>query len=65
MKKISIVILNLFIGVAVFAQQDKAKLENERNAIRSELKEIQNVYNQVKGQRKETIGQLNLIQKKV
>ncbi len=65
MKKISILILNLFIGVAVFAQQDKAKLENERNAIRNELKEIQNVYNQVKGQRKETIGQLNLIQKKV
>ncbi|HYH15297.1 MAG TPA: peptidoglycan DD-metalloendopeptidase family protein [Flavisolibacter sp.] len=65
MKKVTILILNLFFGVAAFAQVDKSKLENERSAIRNELKEIQNVYNQVKGQRKETIGQLNLIQKKV
>ena len=65
MKKTTILILNLFFGIAAFAQVDKSKMENERNAIKKELSEIQKVYNQVKGQRKETIGQLNLIQKKV
>jgi murein hydrolase activator len=65
MKKTTILILNLFFGIAAFAQVDKSKMENERNSIKKELSEIQKVYNQVKGQRKETIGQLNLIQKKV
>lgn len=65
MKKTTIIILNLFFGLAAFAQVDKSKMENERNAIKKELNEIQKVYNQVRGQRKETIGQLNLIQKKV
>jgi septal ring factor EnvC (AmiA/AmiB activator) len=40
-------------------------MENERKALQKELKEIQSVYNQVKGQRRETIGQLNLLQKKM
>lgn len=44
---------------------DKSKMENERKAIQRELKEIQSVYNQVKGQKKETIGQLNLLQKRL
>lgn len=65
MKKITIIILNLFLGIVALAQVDKSKMENERDAIKKELSEIQKVYNQVKGQRKETIGQLNLIQKKV
>lgn len=65
MKKTAIVILHLFFGLAAFAQVDKSKMENERNAIKKELSEIQKVYNEVRGQRKETIGQLNLIQKKV
>ena len=65
MKKTTILILNIFFGIAAFAQVDKSKMENERNAIKKELSEIQKVYNEVKGQRKETIGQLNLIQKKV
>lgn len=65
MKKTAIIILNLFFGIAAFAQVDKSKMENERNAIKKELNEIQKVYNEVRGQRKETIGQLNLIQKKV
>ena len=33
--------------------------------LQKELKQIQTVYNQVKGQKKETIGQLNLLQKKM
>jgi septal ring factor EnvC (AmiA/AmiB activator) len=40
-------------------------MERERQAIQQELKEIQSVYNQVKGQKKETIGQVNLLQRKM
>jgi len=67
MKKATIIIFNLFFGLAVFAQSeaDKARMENERKALQKELKEIQGVYNQVKGKKKETIGQLNLLQKKM
>lgn len=45
--------------------QDKAKMERERQAIQSELKEIQSVYNKVKGEKKETLGQLTLLQRKM
>jgi septal ring factor EnvC (AmiA/AmiB activator) len=66
MKKISLLVLNLSLGFFAFAQTvDKSKMENERKAIQNELSAIQQVYNQVRGQQKETIGQLNLIQKKV
>jgi murein hydrolase activator len=67
MKKILVAIL-LFLGsVAGFAQtaEDKAKMERERQAIQQEIKEIQSVYNKVKGQKKESLGQLNLLQKKL
>ena len=67
MKKLTILLFNLFLGLALLAQQpaDRSKMENERKALQKELKEIQSVYNQVKGQRRETIGQLNLLQKKM
>jgi septal ring factor EnvC (AmiA/AmiB activator) len=55
----------LLIGVFAFAQVDKSKLENERKSLQRELNEIQSVYNQVKGQKKETIGQLTLLQKRM
>ena len=44
---------------------DKSKLESERKELQKELKEIQGVYNKVKGQKKETIGQLNLLQERL
>lgn len=67
MKKTVTIFFSLFFGLAVFAQSDadKALMENERKALQKELKEIQGVYNQVKGKKKETIGQLNLLQKKM
>lgn len=61
-------LLSLFTLLILFAAAqgvDKSKMENERKAIQKELKEIQSVYNQVKGQKKETIGQLNLLQKRL
>mgnify|MGYP002778967519 FL=1 len=62
-----LIILSLgLLPVLGWAQTpDKAKLENERKAIQKEISEIQGVYNQVKGQKRETIGQLNLLQKKM
>ncbi len=67
MKKTTFLLLLLFITLLSVAQQpvDKAKLENERKALQQELKEIQSVYSKVKGQKKETIGQLNLLQKRL
>lgn len=68
MKKLSILILTLFLGTVVLAQQtaaERERMENERKALQKELKEIQSVYNQVKGQRRETLGQLNLLSKKM
>ena len=67
MKKIFVAILFFLSSVAGFAQtaEDKAKMERERQAIQQEIKEIQSVYNKVKGQKKESLGQLNLLQKKL
>jgi septal ring factor EnvC (AmiA/AmiB activator) len=67
MKKFLVVIVLFSLYLTGMAQpaQDRAKMEKERQSIQKEIKEIQSVYNQVKGQRKETIGQLNLLQKKM
>ena len=40
-------------------------MERERQAIQQEIKEIQSVYSKVKGQKKQTLGQLNLLQRKL
>ena len=67
MKKTVILLLLFATSIAGFAQQaeDKAKMERERQAIQQEIKEIQSVYSKVKGQKKESIGQLNLLQRKL
>lgn len=67
MKKLLILSFVVFTAIHGFTQspQDKAKMERERQAIQQELKEIQSVYNQVKGQKKETIGQVSLLQRKM
>jgi septal ring factor EnvC (AmiA/AmiB activator) len=49
----------------VASAQDRSKMEQERKAIQSEIKEIQSIYNKVKGEKKETLGQLNLLQQKM
>lgn len=65
MKRSTLVAFLLLSTLLLHAQVDKSKLEGERKALQKELKEIQGVYNQVKGQKKETIGQLNLLQKRL
>lgn len=67
MKKTVFALLLIFSFAAGFGQlaEDKAKMERERQAIQQEIKEIQSVYSKVKGQKKETLGQLNLLQRKL
>ena len=57
-----VIIAGLFQGLAA---QDKAQLEKERQAIQQELKDIQQMYNKVKGQTKQTLGQLNVLNRKI
>lgn len=63
----------LFIALIAFSiadlhaqnPQDKTELENERKAIQRELKDIQGVYAKVKGQSKQTLGQLSVLNRKI
>ena len=66
MKKLTFLPFLLLIGLLSFAQtDDRAKMERERQNLQKELKEIQSVYNKVKGEQKLTLGQLHLLQKKM
>ena len=66
MKKILTGLAFILASIVGLAQsQDKVKMEKERQAIQQELQEYQSAYNKVKGQKKETIGQLTLLQKKM
>ncbi|MGH2553318.1 MAG: murein hydrolase activator EnvC family protein, partial [Chitinophagaceae bacterium] len=69
MRKLQIICFLFFFGLTsvVSAQQDddKARLEKERNDLQRELKEIQNAYDKVKGQTRQTLGQLNVLKRKI
>jgi septal ring factor EnvC (AmiA/AmiB activator) len=68
MKKILLTcILFCFCGAATMlsAQSDKSELERERAEIQGELKEIQNAYDKLKGQKKQSLGQLNMLKRKM
>lgn len=60
-------LLASFFAVTAAAQPvpDRSELEKERQAIQQELREIQNMYNKVKGQTKQTLGQLNVLNRKI
>ncbi|MEI9945539.1 MAG: peptidoglycan DD-metalloendopeptidase family protein [Chitinophagaceae bacterium] len=59
----------LFFGAATLASaqpvSDKSDLEKERKAIQDELKEIQGVYDKVKGQKTQSLSQLNMLKRKM
>ncbi|MFM8710378.1 MAG: murein hydrolase activator EnvC family protein [Sphingomonadales bacterium] len=59
----------LFIGLAFVAgaqpPADKSAMEKERQEIQKELKEIQQLYESVKGQKKQTLSQLNVLNRKI
>ncbi|MBS1921171.1 MAG: peptidoglycan DD-metalloendopeptidase family protein [Bacteroidetes bacterium] len=52
-------------SVSVFAQEDKAELEKERLQLQKDIQDIQNQYNQVKGKTKQSVAQLNFINRKI
>ncbi|MDQ3552107.1 MAG: hypothetical protein M3413_11305, partial [Bacteroidota bacterium] len=64
MKKTAILLIIFLASIGVFAQ-DRDKMERDRAALQKELKEIQSVYNKVKGETRVNLGQLNLLQKKM
>jgi septal ring factor EnvC (AmiA/AmiB activator) len=68
-KKISFLLLVLFAGagMGVLAQpaDDKSELERERQEIQKELKEMQGIYNKVKGRSKQALSQLSVINRKI
>lgn len=66
MKKILIAALLLLSMQAVRAQsQDKARMERERQEIQAEIRELQSSLSKVKGQKKETLAKLNMLQRKL
>ncbi|MDP9229493.1 MAG: hypothetical protein M3O67_02330, partial [Bacteroidota bacterium] len=65
-KKFVFALLILFSSIIIHAQeQDKAKMENERLQIQKEIKDLENVYNKIKGEKNVTLGQANLIKRKI
>lgn len=66
MQKKAIFFLVFSIGLLQgVTAQDRTQLEKERQAIQQELKEIQNMYNKVKGQTKQSLGQLNVLNRRI
>lgn len=58
-------VLSGILLVQAQQNQDKSQMEKEREDIRQEMQRIQGLYNQVKGQKRETLGQLSLLQRKI
>lgn len=57
----------LITGEGLLAQQptDKAELEREKKEIQDELRQLQSMYDNVKGQKKQSLGQWNMINRKI
>jgi septal ring factor EnvC (AmiA/AmiB activator) len=60
-------IICLCIGTVAHAQpgQERGDLEKERQQIQKELKEIQSMYDQIKAKKKQSIGQLTILNRKI
>ena len=70
MKKCFLVITLVFATFAFTATHaqpltDKTELENERKNIQNELKVIQEMYDKVKGQKNQSLSQLNMLKRKI
>ena len=66
MKKLFFFIVFIFSCVVILhAQEDKTQMEKERQEIQQELADLQKTYNQIKGQRHVTLGQLNVLKRKI
>jgi murein hydrolase activator len=67
MKKLFLILLSVSIFNLSYAQpqQDKVKMERERQEIQKEISLLQSNLSKVKGQKKETLGKLQLLQRKL
>jgi septal ring factor EnvC (AmiA/AmiB activator) len=72
MKKIHTTLRLFFLSVFILAgttfinaQDDKTQMEKERQEIQQELADLQKNYNQIKGQRSATLGQLTVLKRKI
>jgi len=61
-----ILFLTIFLaGTSSFAQVNRSELEKQRAAIQREIDEVKSSLNETKKNKKETLGQLSLIQKRL
>ena len=65
MKKLLFFIVFISWVGFVHAQDDKTQMERERQELQQELADLQKTYNQIKGQRHVTLGQLNVLKRKI
>ena len=66
MKKAFFLFVFVFIVAgSVYAQDDKTQMEKERQEIQQELADLHKSYNQIKGQRSATLGQLTVLKRKI
>jgi murein hydrolase activator len=66
MKKLFFLFVFVVVGTGfIYAQDDKAQMEKERQEIQQELADLQKNYNQIKGQRSATLGQLTVLKRKI
>ena len=66
MKRLFFLFVFVLIGAGfIYAQDDKAQMEKERQEIQQELADLQKNYNQIKGQRSATLGQLSVLKRKI
>ena len=67
-KQFCLLFLGMLAAITVMAQPtgaSRSELEQEKKAIQNELKEIQKVYDNVKGQTKQSLSQLNMLKRKI
>lgn len=64
-KIICLLVVLLSAGSFAFAQNSRSDLEKQRAAIQREIDEVKNSLNETKKNKKETLGQLSLIQKRL
>ncbi|MFI5129850.1 MAG: murein hydrolase activator EnvC family protein [Chitinophagales bacterium] len=64
-KHLLLFLLFAAITPAIYGQTDKSELERERQEIQNELRQMQDMYNNVKGKAKLSVRQLNILKKKM
>lgn len=67
MRKLSLALFIFCIwrSVPALGQQSRTELEKQRQEIQRQLEEVNATYNEVKRNKKESLGQLNLVQQKI